>query len=250
MTASILKKTLIFLLLISGFTISVFAQDEKMDKLGGLFKKATTILKSGTSGSKVSSDEITSGLKEALTIGAEKSTNKLSLTDGFFKNTAVKILLPQELQSIEKKMRFLGMGKLFDDAVLSLNRAAEDASKQAAPIFISAIKSMTVTDALQILKGSDSAATGYLRKTTQVELTNIFRPIIEESLKKVDATKYWDDVFTAYNQFSSKKVDTDINSYVTTKTLDGIFYYVAQEEMNIRKNPAERVSDILKKVFQ
>lgn len=250
MTRSTSRKTLIIIFLICGFSFSMFAQNEKIDKLGGLFKKTTTIIKNEGSGSNISSDEIVSGLKEALTLGAEKSTDKLSLTDGFFKNTAVKILLPQELQSIEKKMRFLGMGKLFDNAVLSLNRAAEDASKQAGSIFISAIKSMTVIDALQILKGSDTAATSYLRKTTQVELTNTFRPIIEQSLTKIDATKYWNDVFTAYNQFSSKKMDTDINSYVTTKALDGIFYYVAQEEMSIRKNPDDRVSDILKKVFQ
>lgn len=246
---SIIKKTTIFFLLI-GISSSLFAQEINPDKLGGLFKKTTNILKNETSGSNVSTNEIVSGLKEALTIGAEKSTNQLSLTDGFFKNTAVKIFLPQELQTVEKKMRLFGMGKLFDNAILSLNRAAEDASKTAAPIFINAIKSMTITDALQILKGSDTAATGYLRKSTQTELTNTFKPIIEQSLKKVDATKYWNDVFTAYNQFSSKKVDTDINNYVTAKTLDGIFYYVAQEEINIRKNPADRVSDILKKVFQ
>lgn len=108
---------------------------------------------------------------------------------------------------------------------------------------------MTVTDALHILRGTDTAATVYLRKTTSPELTNAFKPIIEESLKKTDATKYWKDVFTAYNRFSSTPVDTDINSYVTQKSLDGIFYYVAKEEINIRENPAGRVTDILKKVF-
>ena len=130
-----------------------------------------------------------------------------------------------------------------------MNRAAEDASKSAAPIFLSAIKSMTVTDALTILRGTDTAATGYLRKSTTPELTSAFRPVIEESLKKTDAAKYWKDVFTAYNRFSSKPVETDINSYVTTKALGGLFYYVAQEEVNIRKNPAGRVTDVLKKVF-
>lgn len=250
MMISTIKKTTVIFFFLVGISSSLFAQEINPDKLGGLFKKTTNILKNETSGSNVSTNEIVSGLKEALTIGAEKSTNQLSLTDGFFKNTAVKIFLPQELQTVEKKMRLFGMGKLFDNAILSLNRAAEDASKTAAPIFINAIKSMTITDALQILKGSDTAATGYLRKSTQTELTNTFKPIIEQSLKKVDATKYWNDVFTAYNQFSSKKVDTDINNYVTAKTLDGIFYYVAQEEINIRKNPADRVSDILKKVFQ
>ena len=108
---------------------------------------------------------------------------------------------------------------------------------------------MTVTDALNILRGTDTAATGYLRKTTSPDLTTAFHPVIETSLKKTDANKYWKDVFSAYNKVSSKPVDTDINSYVTGKALDGIFYYVAQEEVNIRKNPAAQVTDILKKVF-
>ncbi len=216
----------------------------------GLFKKATSLLsKSSSSGGNLSTDEIVSGLKEALSLGAQKSTDKLSVTDGFFKDAAVKILLPKQVQDIENKMRMLGMGKLVDNAELSMNRAAEDASKSAGPIFLSAIKQMSVTDALNILRGTDTAATAYLRKTTTPELTSSFKPVIEESLKKTDANKYWKDVFTAYNRFSSRPVDTDINSYVTQKALDGIFYYVAAEEINIRQNPAGRVTDILKKVF-
>ncbi len=238
------------------FTILIFiafstsAQKDSTNKLDGLFKKANSLISKSTSnGSNLSSDEIVSGLKEALSLGAQKSTDKLSAADGFFKDAAVKILLPKPVRDIENKMRMLGMGKLVDKAVLSMNRAAEDASKSAAPIFLSAIKKMTVTDALHILRGTDTAATVYLRKTTSPELTNAFKPIIEESLKKTDATKYWKDVFTAYNRFSSTPVDTDINSYVTQKSLDGIFYYVAKEEINIRENPAGRVTDILKKVF-
>lgn len=232
------------------FSISVSAQNDSSNKLGGLFKKATSIItKSSSSTGNLSTDEIVSGLKEALSLGAKKSTDKLSSTDGFFKDAAVKILLPKQVQDIEKKMRMFGMGKLVDNAELSMNRAAEDASKSASPIFLSAIKQMTVTDALNILRGTDTAATSYLRRTTTPQLTSAFKPIIEESLKKVDATKYWEDVFTAYNRFSSQPVDTDINSYVTQKALDGIFHYVAVEEINIRQNPAERVTDILKKVF-
>ncbi len=229
-------------------SFSLSAQKDSSNKLGGLFKKASSLLSKNSSGN-LSSDEIVSGLKEALSLGAQKSGDKLSATDGFFKDAAVKILLPKEIQDVEKKMRMLGLGKLVDNAELSMNRAAEDASKSAAPIFLSAIKQMTVTDALNILRGKDTAATGYLRKTTSPQLTGAFMPVIEASLKKTDAAKYWNDVFTAYNRFSSKKVDTDINSYVTGKALDGIFYYVAQEEINIRKNPAGRVTDILKKVF-
>ncbi len=244
-----MKKLIASVLFISA-SFSVFAQKDSSNKLGGLFKKASSILsKNNASGSGLSTDEIVSGLKEALSIGAEKSGSKLSATDGFFKDAAVKILLPKEVQDVEKKMRMLGMGKLVDNAVLSMNRAAEDASKAAAPIFLSAIKKMTVTDAINILRGTDTAATGYLRKSTTPELTASFKPVIEEALKKTDATKYWKDVFTAYNRFSSKEVDTDINSYVTTQALHGLFYYVAQEEVNIRKNPADRVTDVLKKVF-
>jgi hypothetical protein len=232
------------------FSFSLFAQKDSSNNLNGLFKKASSILsKNSSSSGNLSTTEIISGLKEALALGAQKSGSKLSAKDGFFKDAAVKILLPKEVQDVEKKMRMFGMGKLVDNAILSMNRAAEDASKQAAPIFLSAIKKMTVTDALNILRGTDTAATGYLRKSTTPELTASFKPVIEESLKKVDATKYWKGVFTTYNRFSSKPVETDINSYVTTQALNGLFYYVAREEVNIRKNPAGRVTDILKKVF-
>ena len=227
----------------------LFAQKENPEKPGSFLKKASTFLNKNSGGDNLGSNEIVAGLKEALTLGAEKSGSKLSVADGFFKDAAVKILLPKEVQEIEKRMRLLGMGKLVDNAVLSLNRAAEDASKAAAPIFISAIKKMTVTDALSILRGTDTAATGYLRKSTSPELIAAFTPVITASLEKVDATKHWEQVFSAYNRFSSKPVDTDINSYVTNKAIDGIFYYVAQEEINIRENPAGRVTDILKKVF-
>ncbi len=233
------------------FAFSLSAQNDSSNKLGGLFKKANSLFSKNNSsaGGNLSTSEIVSGLKEALSLGAQKSSDKLSATDGFFKDAAVKILLPEQVRTVESKMRMLGLGKMVDNAELSLNRAAEDASKAAAPIFLSAIKKMTVTDAVNILRGSDTAATSYLRRTTSPELINAFMPVIEESLKKVDATKYWKDVFNTYNKFSSAPVDTDINSYVTNKALNGIFYYVAQEEVGIRKNPAQRVSDILKKVF-
>lgn len=234
-------------------SVILFAQKDSSSNINGMFKKASSLFgkksSSGKSSSGLSSSEIVSGLKEALSLGAQKSGDKLSATDGFFKDAAVKILLPQQIRDVESKMRMLGFGKLVDNAELSMNRAAEDASKAAAPIFLDAIKKMTVTDALNILRGSDTAATGYLRKTTSPELTTAFRPVIETSLKKTDANKYWKDVFSTYNKFTSKPVDTDITSYVTGKALDGLFYYVAQEEIGIRKNPAKRVTDVLKNVF-
>src|SRR6185312_1304010 len=183
-------------------SIMLFAQKDSSSNLNGMFKKASSLFgkKSGSnkSSSSLSSSEIVSGLKEALSLGAQKSGDKLSATDGFFKDAAVKILLPKQVQDVEKKMRMLGMGKLVDNAELSMNRAAEDASKSAAPIFLSAIKQMTVTDALNILRGTDTDATFYLRKTTTPQLTDAFMPVIEASLKKTDANKYWKDVFTAY----------------------------------------------------
>ena len=246
-----MKKIIIFFTFIV-LTNVLFAQKDSSgtSKLNGLFKKANSIFTSGksTSGS-LTTDEIVSGLKEALSLGAQKSGDKLSVTDGFFKDAVVKILMPPEVSKVESKMRMLGMGSLVDNAILSMNRAAEDASKSAAPIFIEAVKKMTVGDALGILKGTDTAATAYLRRTTSPQLTTAFAPVIEASLQKVDATKYWKDVFTAYNKVSFKKVNTDLNSYVTERALNGIFYYVGEEEKKIRTNPAERVSDILKKVF-
>jgi hypothetical protein len=231
------------------FSFSAVGQKDSTFKPGNIFKKAGSLISKSSPANNLSSEEIVSGLKEALSLGAQKSTDKLSKPGGFFKDAAVKILLPKQVRDIENKMRMLGMGKLVDNAELSMNKAAEDASRAAAPIFLSAIKSMTVTDALDILRGTDTAATSYLRKTTSPELITAFKPIIEESLKKTDASKYWKDVFTAYNRFSSTPVDADINSYVTQKALDGIFHYVAVEEVNIRKNPADRVTDVLKKVF-
>ena len=218
--------------------------------VNGLFKKANKVLGSKSdAGGSLTTEEIAAGLKEALSLGAEKSAGRLSVADGFFKDAAVKILMPDEVRKMERRMRTLGMGQLVDDAVLSLNRAAEDASKSAAPIFISAIKKMSVQDAIGILRGTDTSATWYLKKSTSNELTNVFRPVIETSLKKVDATRYWKDVFSVYNKFAATPVNPDINEYVTERALRGIFYYVAEEEKKIRSNPAARVNDILKKVF-
>lgn len=197
----------------------------------------------------LSSTEIAAGLKEALRIGTQNGTGKLASANGFFTNAAVKILMPEEAKKVESTLRNIGLGSLVDKAVLSMNRAAEDAAKSATPIFVDAIKAMTISDALGILKGGDYAATNYFKDKTTVSLTNAFRPVIEKALTKVDATKYWNDVFTAYNKFAAKPVNTDMVAYVTEKSLTGIFYEVGQEELKIRKDPAARVTDLLKKVF-
>ncbi len=197
----------------------------------------------------LSNDEIIKGLKEALTVGTENSSKKLNAADGFFANAAIKILMPTEAKKAEKTLRQFGMGSLVDKAVLSMNRAAEDAAGGISTIFWDAIKGMTLTDGLSILRGGDFAATEYLKQNTSAQLTEKMRPVIEQSLAKVDATKYWKDVFTAYNKFSKEPVNTDISAYVTEKSMAGIFYSIGEEEQKIRKDPAAQVTDLLKKVF-
>jgi hypothetical protein len=197
----------------------------------------------------LSTTEIASALKQALEVGAQNSSGKLSAVDGFFKDAAIKILLPPEAQKVEKTLRDLGMSSLVDKAILSVNRAAEDAAKSAAPIFIDAIKTMTIQDALGILKGGDFAATNYLKTKTTTALTAAFKPVIENSLSKVGATKYWGDVFNTYNKFATNKINPDLSGFVTEKAIGGIFYQVSLEEQKIRKDPVARVTDLLKKVF-
>lgn len=197
----------------------------------------------------LSTDEIVQGLKEALSVGATNSSQKLNALDGYFGNAAIKLLMPPEAQKVEKTLRSVGLGSQVDKAILSMNRAAEDAAASAAPIFLDAIKSMSIQDAAEILGGGDNAATKYLQDKTTGALTEAFRPVIEKSLQKVDATKYWNDVFTTYNKFSRDKVNTDLPAYVTEKALTGIFFQVAEEEKKIRKDPVARTSEILKKVF-
>ncbi|MCU7550808.1 DUF4197 domain-containing protein [Chitinophagaceae bacterium LB-8] len=197
----------------------------------------------------LTNSEIISGLKEALQVGAQRGSSKLSAVDGFFKDAALKILMPPDAKKVENTLRDFGMGKQVDNAILAMNRAAEDAAKNAAPIFINAVKQMSFEDALSILKGGDFAATNYLKGKTTQSLTEAFRPVIDSSLKKVNATKYWNTLFTTYNKFGKEKVNTDLSAYVTEKSLTGIFYQLGLEEQKIRKDPLARTSDILKKVF-
>lgn len=245
------------------FIIAIFTGFSSLQaqNIKGLFDKATKkdstkkslfdqVTKSSTrSGKGLSNDDIVSGLKEALRVGTDSSTKKLSKADGFFGDMAIKILMPEEAKQVEQTLRNVGMGKLVDKAVLSMNRAAEDAASGVGNIFWNSIKNMTVTDGLQILQGGDFAATTYLQKTTTSELTEKFRPVIEASLVKTDATKYWEDVFSKYNMFSNKPVNTDLTSYVTEKALAGLFYNIRLQEQLIRKDPAAQVTGILKQVF-
>ena len=243
-------KKLILLLFLATSLVTYSQQKESAGT--GLLKKAGSAFgENKGGGGSLSNDEIIAGLKEALSVGAQNSSGKLSALDGFFANAAIKVLMPAEAKKVETTLRNAGMGQMVDDAILSMNRAAEEASKSAAPIFIDAIKQMGFQDALSILRGTDTAATSYLKGKTLPSLTSAFRPVIDEALQKTGATKHWKTVFETYNKLPTtfKKINTDISGYVTDKALTGLFYQVAIEEQQIRKNPAARVNDVLKKVF-
>lgn len=210
---------------------------------------ASQILGSVKNSGPLTTQEIASGLKEALRVGTDSSVAQLSKTNGFFADAAIKILMPPEAEKVVQTLRSVGLGSLVDNAVLSMNRAAEEASSHVGNIFWSAIKQMTIQDALGILQGGDFAATNYLKKHTTTELTSSFKPIIDQALDHTDATKYWDKVFTTYNRFSSTKINTDLTGYVTGKALDGLFHNVGLEEQKIRQDPAARVTELLKRVF-
>jgi len=195
--------------------------------------------------------EIGSALKQALQQGTAKSSDQLSAINGFFGNAAVKILFPPEAKKVEKTLRNMGMNKLCDNVILSLNRAAEDAAKDAKPIFIDAIKKMTLKDVSGILLGQQDAATQYFKRTTSAALATKFRPTIQASLDKVGATKYYGTAAGEYNKLPFvKHLNPDITDYATQKTIDGLFVEIAQEELKIRQNlPAARSTPLLQKVF-
>lgn len=205
----------------------------------------------GLLGGALSNGEVVNGLKEALRIGTQNASGKLNKTNGFFGNQLIKIMLPQEVKNMETTLRSFGFNRQCDNLIMSLNRAAEDAAGKAVPIFVNAITSMNINDGLNILRGGNNAATDFLRRTTTGALTQAFRPVIEKSLGKVGATRYWTDIFTIYNRLpiTRNKVNTDLTGYVTERALNGLFVSVAQEEANIRQNPAARVNDLLRRVF-
>lgn len=194
--------------------------------------------------------EIASGIKQALEIGTSNGADKLSAKDGFLGNMAVKILFPPEAQKVENALRGIGLGSVADNVITSLNRAAEDAAQEAKPIFIAAVRQMTITDATNILMGKQDAATEYFKRVTIAQLMSKFSPIIGNSLNKVGATKYWTEAANSYNKIPLvKPVTADLNAYVTQKAIDGMFKQVAQEELQIRENINARSTTLLKKVF-
>ncbi len=201
-------------------------------------------------GGELSNADIAAGLRQALDNGIDKQVSKLTQTDGFYRNELVKIMLPAELQRVDRTLRDIGLGNLADEGLRVLNRAAEDAVKEATPIFVNAVRQITFDDARNILLGSDNSATQYLSNKTTNELYGRFSPVISNSLDKVGATQVWNNIITQYNAIPlTNKVNPDLADYVTQEALKGVFTMIAVEEKEIRNNFSSRTTDLLRRVF-
>jgi len=201
-------------------------------------------------GQPLTTAEVGNGLKEALINGISKGSDLASQVDGYFKNPEIMIPFPPDVKKVEDRLRQIGLGHEVDQFVMTLNRGAEDAAKEAKPIFIDAIKQMSINDAWGILRGQPDAATQYLKRTTTNQLKTSFSPVIQNSLNKVNATKYYSDIVSKYNKIPFvEKVNPDLNSYATDLAIQGLFTMIAKEEKNIRENPVARTTDLLKRVF-
>jgi hypothetical protein len=218
-------------------------------------ESANTILGGSTTGQKpgLSNDDVIKGLKEALSVGTNNSSALTSKTDGFFKNDRIFLPFPEDAIKVKEKAIQLGMQDKVDKFVMTLNRAAEESTKEAAPIFLKAITDMSIGDGFTILKGADNAATQYLTDKTSGPLYDAFKPKVQAAISKVELTKYWEPLATAYNKAvkltGGDPVTTDLEDYVTKRAIKGLFTLIADEELKIRKDPIARVSDILKSVF-
>lgn len=203
--------------------------------------------------SKLSNQDVVAGLKEALEIGIKNAVDVTSITDGFLKNNEIKLPFPEDAERVKEKAIEWGMEGQVDKIVTTLNRAAEDAVKTATPIFVNAIKNMSIQDGFKILNGGKGSATDFLERNTKAELVKAFSPKVQQSIEKVKLTEYWNPVAKKYNQAmiftGGQKVNTDLNEYVTEKAIEGLFIMVKKEENKIREDPAARVTDLLSKVF-
>lgn len=230
------------LLLLLAVNIAAFSQAQS------ILDKAKQKLSKNKSG--VSEEEAGMGVKEALNNGISSAVSFLNKPDAFLKNELYKVLLPPDAKKMEKTLRDIGMGKMCDDAIEAINRGAEDAVGFATPIFVDAIKQMTVTDALKLVTGGPNSITNFFREKTSAKLKEAFMPVINTSLEKTNATKYYGDAVNRYNKVPLvKKMNPDLADHVADKTLFALFDRIGVEEANIRSNPAARTSDLLKKVF-
>jgi hypothetical protein len=232
---------------------------------GNIVNNVVNAVTGAASGGGLSNDKIVSGLKEALNVSTRNAVNITSVTDGFFKNPEIFIPFPPEVKQVREVVEKAGMKPQVDEFVKQLNRAAETAVKEATPIFVGAITSMTIADGMQLLKGGDNAATKFLENKTRPQLYSKFTPVVQSALDKVQISRYWNPIFTQYNKVGSTlnsvgslfgqgnnipaNVNPDLKAYVTNKALDGLFKMMAKEETKIRKDPAARVNDLLKTVF-
>lgn len=257
-----MKKIILSLILIPGIAISSQAQQfsDLLNKVKEVANKDGIMTATTTTGtnrnppvstSLMNNEEIGSGLREALKLGAKNATQTLSANNGFFGNQMIKILMPPEVRNIENKMRQFGMGKVVDNAILAMNRAAEDASSQALPILVNAVTSFTIQDGLSILNGGNDAATNLLKQRTSPQIAAAFRPVIANSMGKYNVEKLWQTVFATYNTLPiiKNKVNTDLSGYITDRAMSGLFTTIAGEEKKIRLDPIGTGSDIITRVF-
>lgn len=235
-----MKRTIIFMSIVAGACTSAQI-NQAVSEAGKVMETQPPALTTG---------EVAEGLKEALIKGISTGSDLVSQTDGYFKSPEIKIPFPPDVKKVEDKLRQVGLGNEVDRFVLTLNRGAEDAAKEAKPIFINAIKQMTIDDAWGILKGQPDAATQYLKRTTSAQLKEKFKPVIQNSLNKVNATRYYGDIINSYNRIPLvQKVNPDLNEYATDMAMQGLFTMISKEEKNIRQDPVARTTELLKRVF-
>ncbi len=246
-----MKKNIFPIIALIAFTTNVCNSQVLKKAIKSTTKTANDAIKAKSTGGKpLSNEEVINGLKEALTVGTNNSTAFASKLDGYYKNPALFIPFPPEAKKVKDYATKVGMGGQVDKFEETLNRAAEEAAKGASPVFVNAIKGMGIDDGFAILKGTDTAATHYLKDKTTTELVQKFTPLVQAAIDKVELTKYWNPLVSKYNKIPLvEKQNPDLTSYVTQKALEGLFKLIADEELKIRKDPAARVTDILKKVF-
>ena len=241
---------LAFLAVLSLSALPAAAQSDAWQKALNSVLSSRNISSKNVPSSALSGDEISSGLKEALTIGAIKVVSQLGKMDGFNLDPKIHIPLPPTLQKIDNALTMMGIGRMTDDLELRINRAAEAATPKAKTLFVNSIKQMTIADAKSILSGPNDAATQYFKKTMSPDLAKEIYPLVQSAMAQTGVIKSYDQVMGQYSKVPfAADVKNNLNNYVVQKTMDGIFYYVAKEEASIRKDPAKRTTDLLKKVF-
>ncbi len=244
MISNIFSKPSIYL---QALAISIVFNLNSVAQIGNIFDDFTKIF---SGNGKLTTNQVVEGLKEALIQGISNGSDQASMIDGYLKNNLIKLVFPPDARKVESRLRQIGLGPEVDKFIVSLNRAAERAAEEAKPIFIDAIKNMSVEDAWGILKGGEHSATEYLKQSSYQSLYESFQPIISNALEEVSATKYYDDLVKSYNKIPFvKKANPDLDQYATEQAIDGLFLLIAEEEAKIRKDPAARTSELLSKVF-